>query len=470
MDDVLRTDQPRPNDTRPNDIRHVIEADRAHVWHHLTQHKGFEANDPRIFVEGKGMRLWDATGREYLDAVSGGVWTVNVGYGRTSIADAVRDQLVKLNYFANSAGSIAGARFAEKLISKMPGMSRVYYSNSGSEANEKVFKMVRQIAHRHHGGRKHKILYRERDYHGTTLGTLAAAGQAQRREQFGPFPDGFVEVPHCLEYRSQYGAVDNYGELAADAIEAVILREGPDTVGALCLEPITAGGGVITPPKGYWEKVQDICRRHDVLLHIDEVVCGVGRTGEWFGYQHYGVRPDFVTMAKGVASGYAAISCTVTSERIFELFKDAPDDPMSFFRDISTFGGCVAGPAAALENMRIIEDENLIANTRAMGERLLSGLWNLAERHPAVGDVRGKGLFCGVELVQDRTTKEAADEKRVQAVVADCMANGVIIGATNRSLPGLNNTLCLSPALIATTDDIDCIVTAVDGALSRVFH
>ncbi|MCW2242141.1 aminotransferase family protein [Azospirillum canadense] len=470
MDDVLRTDQSRPNDTRPNDIRHVIEADRAHVWHHLTQHKGFEANDPRIFVEGKGMRLWDATGREYLDAVSGGVWTVNVGYGRTSIADAVRDQLVKLNYFANSAGSIAGARFAEKLIGKMPGMSRVYYSNSGSEANEKVFKMVRQIAHRHHGGRKHKILYRERDYHGTTLGTLAAAGQAQRREQFGPFPDGFVEVPHCLEYRSQFGAVENYGELAADAIEAVILREGPDTVGALCLEPITAGGGVITPPKGYWDKVQDICRRHGVLLHIDEVVCGVGRTGEWFGYQQYGVRPDFVTMAKGVASGYAAISCTVTTERIFELFKDAPDDPMSFFRDISTFGGCVAGPAAALENMRIIEDEGLIANTRAMGERLLSGLWNLAERHSAVGDVRGKGLFCGVELVQDRTTKEAADERQVQTVVADCMANGVIIGATNRSLPGLNNTLCLSPALIATTDDIDRIVAAVDGALSRVFH
>lgn len=465
MEDVLRNDE-----SRVNDIRHVIEADRAHVWHHLTQHKGFETSDPRIFVEGKGMRVWDATGREYLDAVSGGVWTVNVGYGRTSIADAVRDQLVKLNYFANSAGSIAGARFAEKLLGKMPGLSRIYYSNSGSEANEKVFKMVRQIAHRHHGGRKHKILYRERDYHGTTLGALAAAGQAQRREQFGPFPDGFVEVPHCLEYRSQYGQVDNYGELAADAIEAVILREGPDTVGALCLEPITAGGGVITPPKGYWEKVQDICRRHDVLLHIDEVVCGLGRTGAWFGYQHYGVRPDFVTMAKGVASGYAAISCTATTERIFELFKDDPADPMSFFRDISTFGGCVAGPAAALENMRIIEEENLIANTQAMGERLMSGLWGLAERHRAVGDVRGKGLFCGVELVQDRTDKEPADEKQVQAVVADCMANGVIIGATNRSVPGLNNTLCLSPALIATADDIDRIVAAIDGALSRVFH
>ncbi|MCF4128693.1 aminotransferase family protein [Methylobacterium sp. SyP6R] len=455
--------------SRTNDLRHVIEADRAHVWHHLSQHKLYETVDPRVMVEGRGMRVWDATGREYLDAVSGGVWTVNVGYGRTSIADAVRDQLVKLNYFAGSAGSVPAALFSERLIEKMPGMSRVYYSNSGSEANEKVFKMVRQISHRHHGGRKSKILFRERDYHGTTIGALAAAGQDQRRDQYGPFPDGFVPVPHCLEYRSQWGAVENYGERAADAIEAVILREGPDSVGAICLEPVTAGGGVITPPKGYWEKVQDICRRHEVLIHIDEVVCGMGRTGAWFGYQHYGVKPDFVTMAKGVASGYAAIACTTTTEAVFSLFKDDASDPMSYFRDISTFGGCTAGPAAALENMRIIEDEGLIENTLAMGERLMAGLHGLAERHAVIGDVRGKGLFCGAELVADRTTREPAEEKRVQAVVADCMANGVIIGATNRSLAGLNNTLCLSPALIATPADIDRIVEAIDGALGRVF-
>ncbi|BCM86843.1 aspartate aminotransferase family protein [Methylobacterium indicum] len=454
--------------SRTNDLRHVIEADRAHVWHHLSQHKPYETVDPRVMVEGRGMRVWDATGREYLDAVSGGVWTVNVGYGRTSIADAVRDQLVKLNYFAGSAGSIPAALFSERLIAKMPGMARVYYANSGSEANEKVFKMVRQIAHRHHGGRKSKILYRERDYHGTTIGALAAAGQDQRRDQYGPFPDGFVPVPHCLEYRSQWGRVENYGEMAADAIEAVILREGPDSIGAICLEPVTAGGGVITPPRGYWEKVQDICRRHEILIHIDEVVCGMGRTGAWFGYQNYGVQPDFVTMAKGVASGYAAIACTVTTEAVFALFKDDAADPMSYFRDISTFGGCTAGPAAALENMRIIEDEGLIDNTVAMGERLMAGLHGLAERHAAIGDVRGKGLFCGAELVADRATREPMDEKRVQAVVADCMAHGVIIGATNRSLAGLNNTLCLSPALIATPDDIDRIVEAIDGALTRV--
>lgn len=455
-------------DLSVNDLSHVVEADRAHVWHHLSQHKAYEAVDPRIFVEGKGMRLWDATGKEYLDGVSGGVWTVNVGYGRESIANAVRDQLIKLNYYAGAAGTVPGALFAQRLIEKMPGLSRVYYSNSGSEANEKVYKMVRQISHHKHGGKKWKILYRDRDYHGTTIGTLATSGQPQRAAQYGPFPDGFVMVPHCLEYRAQWD-VENYGQRAADAIEEVILREGPDTVGALVLEPVTAGGGVITPPEGYWQRVQEICRKYDILLHIDEVVCGLGRTGMWFGYQQYGIEPDFVTMAKGVASGYAAISCTVTTERVFEMFKDSPDDSMSYFRDISTFGGCTAGPVAALENMRIIEEENLLDNTVAMGSRLMENLGALMDKHKVIGDVRGKGLFCGAELVQDRATKEPMDEKRVQAVVADCMAQGVIIGATNRSLTGLNNTLCLSPALIASADDIDNITQAIDRALTKVF-
>ncbi len=451
-----------------NDIASVVEADRTHVWHHLSQHKAYETVDPRVIVEGKGMRVWDAKGKEHLDAVSGGVWTVNVGYGRESIANAVRDQLVKMNYFAGAAGSIPGALFAKKLIEKMPGLSRVYYSNSGSEANEKVYKMVRQISHRHHGGKKWKILYRERDYHGTTIAALASGGQQQRNAQYGPFPDGFVEVPHCLEYRKQWD-VENYGERAADAIEEVILREGPDTIGCLVLEPVTAGGGVIVPPEGYWQRVQEICRKHNILLHIDEVVCGVGRTGTWFGYQHYGVQPDFVTMAKGVASGYAAISCTVTTEAVFNLFKDDASDPMSYFRDISTFGGCTAGPAAALENMRIIEDEGLLANTLAMGDYALNSLAALMDQHKVIGQVRGKGLFLGAELVADRTTREPADEKKVQAVVADCMAQGVIIGATNRSVPGFNNTLCLSPALIATKDDIDEITGAIGAALGRVF-
>jgi taurine-pyruvate aminotransferase len=423
-----------------NDISRVVEADRAHIWHHLSQHKPYETTDPRIIVEGKGMRVWDQKGKEHIDAVSGGVWTVNVGYGRERIANAVRDQLIKLNYFAGSAGSIPGSNFAEMLIDKMPGMSRVYYCNSGSEANEKGFKMVRQIAHKRFGGKKHKILYRDRDYHGTTIATLSAGGQDERNAQYGPFTPGFIRVPHCLEYRSheQDGAPqENYGVWAANQIEKVILAEGPETVGGLCLEPVTAGGGVITPPEGYWERIREICDQYEILLHIDEVVCGVGRTGAWFGYQHYGIKPDMVTMAKGVASGYAAIACLVTTEEVF--------------------------------NMRIIEEEGLLKNTTDMGHYMLDELNALSDKYACIGQVRGKGLFLGVELVADRNTREPVAEALVQKVVGDCMAQGTIIGATNRSLPGKNNTLCFSPALIANKDDINQIVASVDEALGRVF-
>ncbi|NVK30610.1 MAG: aminotransferase class III-fold pyridoxal phosphate-dependent enzyme [Gammaproteobacteria bacterium] len=452
------------------ELAHVVEADRAHVWHHLTQHAPFFTGaDPRIIVEGKGMRVWDIHGKEHLDAVSGGVWTVNVGYGRERIADAVREQLVKMNYFAGAAGSVPGANFAKMLLDKMPGMSRVYYSNSGSEANEKVFKMVRQLSHSVYGGKKSKILYRERDYHGTTIACLSAGGQQERNAQYGPYTPGFVEVPHCLEYRNQFPDAEDYGIAAANAIEEVILREGADTVGAICLEPITAGGGVIVPPDSYWPRVQEICKKYDILLHIDEVVCGVGRTGTWFGYQHYGIEPDFVTMAKGVASGYAAISCTVTTEKVFDMFKANAEDPMSYFRDISTFGGCTSGPAAAIENMNIIIEENLLENTLQMGDYAMDKLRELQDKHTCIGEVRGKGLFLGVELVKDRDSREPADEKMVQQVVGKSAQAGVLIGATNRSLPGLNNTLCLSPALISTKDDIDEIVSCIDLRLSEVF-
>lgn len=453
-----------------NNMAQITELDKKHVWHHLSQHKPYETADPMVIVKGEGMRVWDAKGKEYLDAVSGAVWTVNVGYGRTEIADAVRDQLVTMNYFAQTAGNIPAAQFAEKLLEKMPGMGRVYYSNSGSEANEKAFKIVRQLAAKKNGGQKHKILFRERDYHGTTITALSATGQHERKNQYGPFTPGFVEVPHCCEYRAQEDAdMENYGVWAANQIEKVILAEGPETVGALCLEPITAGGGVIEPPAGYWERVQEICKQYDVLLHIDEVVCGLGRTGEWFGYQHYGIKPDMVTMAKGVASGYAAISCTVMTEELFNQFKDdIGDERMDYFRDISTFGGCTAGPAAALVNMEIIERENLLENVKVQGEYLKGRLNDLMDKYPNIGQVRGKGLFAGFELVKDRDTKEPVEEGVVAAIAAHCMKNGVIIGRTNRSFREYNNTVCLSPALIATQQDIDAIVDALDAAMAEI--
>ncbi len=274
-------------------------------------------------------------------------------------------------------------------------------------------------------------------------------------------------MPHCSEYRSQFGDVPDYGVRAAREIEKVILAEDPDTIGAIVLEPITAGGGAITPPEGYWETVQEICRKYQILLHIDEVVCGLGRTGKWFGYQHYDIKPDFVTMAKGVASGYAAIACTVTTEAVFEQFADS-DDPMSYFRDISTYGGCASGPAAALETMRIIEDEQLLENCTVMGEYLIEKMRGLQNKYEIIGDVRGKGLFCGLELVTDRTTKEPVPESTLSAIAADCMQQGVIIGRTSRSLTGFNNTILLSPALICGENEIDEIAEALDQAIGRV--
>ena len=453
---------------KPNDLSDIVSHDKSHVWHHISQHKPLQTTDPMVIVEGKGMRVKDINGREYLDAVSGGVWTVNVGYGRESIADAVRDQLAKMCYFANSAGNVPGALFAEKLIDKMPGLSRVYYSNSGSEANEKGFKLVRQLAALKNDGRKHKIVFRDRDYHGTTITTLSACGQEQRKDQYGPFTPGFVEIPHCLAYRAPNGDDPDYGVQAARELEKVILREGPDTVGSVCLEPITAGGGVILPPEGYFETIQEICNKYGVLIHIDEVVCGMGRTGKWFGYQHFGVKPDIVTMAKGVASGYAAISVTVTTEDLFNEFLAEPADKLHYFRDISTFGGCAGGPAAALENMRIIEEEKLLENVNRMGDYLLDGLRELKEKHEIIGDVRGKGFFAGAELVKDRKTREPVDESVAATVVADCLKQGVMIGRTNRSLNKYNNTLCLSPALICGKSEIDEILGAMDNALSNL--
>ena len=444
----------------------LIQNDKDHVWHHLTQHKGFESTDPMMVAKAKGMVVTDTNGNEYLDGTSGGVWTVNLGFGRDDMVQAVSNQLTQIPYFAGSFGNEPAAEYAKEVTSLMPGLDRVYYSNSGSEANEKGYKMVRQLAHFHNDGKKHKIIYRDRDYHGTTIGAMSSSGQIQRKKQYGPFAPGFVEMPHCCCYRCPYGK--KYGECnieCATVLEDIIKKEGPDTVGSVVLEPITAGGGVIPPVPEYFPIIESICRKYDVLLHIDEVVCGLGRTGKWFGYQHYDVQPDIVTTAKGLAAGYAAVSITVTTEKLFNMFKEDPTNVDSYFRDISTFGGSTAGPAAALEVLKIIKREKLLENVNEVGEHLKNKLLELQEKHEMIGEVRGKGLFCGVELVKDRATKEPVDETVAASVAAHCFKNKVMIGRTNRSFETNNNVLLFSPAFICTKTDIDLIVESVDNAL-----
>ncbi len=269
-------------------------------------------------------------------------------------------------------------------------------------------------------------------------------------------------------YRSKFGNGPDLGEKMANQLEEVILNIGPDELGGVIVEPMTAGGGILVPPAGYYETIRKICDKYDLLLIMDEVVCGLGRTGKWFGYQHFNVQPDIVTMAKGVASGYAAISCTVTTEKVFQDFIADPADHDAYFRDISTFGGCTAGPAAALVNMDIIERENLLDNCAKMGDRLLNGLKGLMDKHAIIGDVRGKGLFAGIEIVKDRATKEPIAEPIANAVVGAAKAAGVIIGKTSRSFREFNNTLTLCPALIATEADIDAIVAGIDKAFTTI--
>jgi len=453
------------------DVDEMVRGDRDFLWHHIKPHKVFQTAEQMIIVEGKGLRVKDIRGREYLDATSGGVWSVMVGHGRESIAKAVYDQLKTLPYYAGTVGNIPSIKFATKLIELLPRLGKVFFSNSGSEANEKAFKIVRQLSHIDPDRKgKYKVLFRTRDYHGTTIGALSATGQLERKQDYGPFAEGFVEFPHMLCYRCPFGKTYPGCDIdCASVLEDVILKEGPDTVGGCIVEPITAGGGIIVPVPEYYPIMQAICRKYGVYLIMDEVVCGFGRTGKFWGHEQYDVDPDIITMAKGLASSYMPLSATVFRHDIFDKFlcdPSQPDQRMNYFRDISTYGGCTGAMAAALESTRIIEEEQLVENSRVIGAYLLEGLQSLSDM-PIVGDVRGKGLFCGIEFVRNKQTKESITEAEMARIMALMTAEGVLVGRTASSLPGNNTIMNFAPALIATKADMDEIVAAVKHAMEK---
>ncbi|MCG8687971.1 MAG: aminotransferase class III-fold pyridoxal phosphate-dependent enzyme [Desulfobacterales bacterium] len=455
------------------DVDEMVAGDKDTLWHHLKPHKVFETAEQMIVVEGDGLMVKDIRGREYLDFTSGGVWSVMVGFGRDSIAEAVCEQLKKMPYFAGVFGNIPTIKFAQKLLEKLPNHQKVYFSNSGSEANEKAFKIVRQASRINPERKgKYKIMYRDRDYHGTTFGAMSATGQAQRKDHFGPFLDGFVEFPHCCCYRCPYEKT--YGNCdieCARKVEDVILKEGADTIGGLIVEPITAGGGILKPVPEYFPILQEICKKYDIWMIMDEVVCGFGRTGTFWGHEHYDVDPDIVTMAKGLASSYGALSATVVKQEIYDMFLCDPSDPderLNYFRDISTYGGCTAALTAALESTRIIEDENLLENATEVGKYLIEKLEAL-KKYDAVGDVRGQGLFAGVEFVVNKETKEPVTEGQMAQIMGEMMAQNVIVGRTNSSFHGLNNIMNFAPCLIVTKEQVDTVVTAVETTIKNVF-
>jgi taurine-pyruvate aminotransferase len=418
-------------------------------------------------VKADGLRIWDLDGREYLDATSGGVWCVNVGYGREEIAKAIYQQLMTMPYYVASAGNLPTIDFSIRLLEKAPELNRLYFSNSGSEANEKAFKMLRLLSFIDNEPQRKTILYRDRDYHGTTYAALSSSGQQERRDGFGPFPEGFLQVPHALCYRCHFNlSYPDCDIKCARAVEDVIIDYGPEKIVGGIFESITAGGGIIIPVKEYYDLLANIFKKYHLKLIIDEVVCGLGRTGEMFGYQHYHLKPDIVTMAKGVASAYMPISITATTEELFRRLQSG-DGKLGYFRDISTFGGSAAAAAAALENLNIIERESLIEKVRDRGAQLLAGLRQTLD-HPNVGDVRGLGLLAGVEFVSDKKLKTPLPEEKVIQVVSTMAAKGILVGRTNRSLPGLNNIINFAPAYIVTESDLKTIISTFKETISEV--
>jgi taurine-pyruvate aminotransferase len=258
-------------------------------------------------------------------------------------------------------------------------------------------------------------------------------------------------------YRRPAGqSVEEFNLQCAQVIEDTIIWEGAETVGAVIMEPVITGGGIIVPEQIYLDRVQEICKRHGVLLIIDEVICGFGRSGQKFGHHNFGIKPDIVTMAKGLTSGYLPLSATAVRKDIYEAFKD-PEDEYSHFRHVNTFGGNPSACALALRNLQIMEDEQLIDRARVLGQRLREALQPLAE-HPLVGDIRSFGLLAGVELVADKTTKQPASLDIVKSIIAGCKQHGLIIGKNGDTVAGFNNVLTFAPPLVCTDEDMEFLI------------
>lgn len=436
--------------------------DERYVWHAV---KPFNPESTIIAEEAGGAWITDVNGNKYLDAMAG-LWCVNTGYGRDELAEVAYDQLKKMAYFPLSQSHIPAIQLAEKLNDWLEDEYVIFFSNSGSEANETAFKIARQY-HYHKGDKgRHKFISRYRGYHGNSMGALAATGQAQRKYMYEPLAQGFIHVTPPDIYRSPYkGTLEEQSLAAADEIDRVMTWELSETVAGVIMEPFITGGGVIIPHESYLPRVREICDKHGALLILDEVICGFGRTGKKFGFQHSAIKPDIVTMAKGITSGYLSLAATAVRKEIYEAFKGSGE--YDHFRHVSTFGGNPAACAVALKNMEIYEDEKLIERSEMMGKRLKERLLDL-ESHPNVGHIRGKGLLIGIELVEDKKTKQPADVEKVNSIIGYCKENGLIIGKNGDTVAGFNNIIALSPPLNLTNDDLDFIVTTLKKAFAKL--
>ncbi len=448
-----------------HDLPEVMQAATQHLWLHASPWQALTTrSDRRLLVSGHGCTVVDAHGKTYLDALSG-LWLVNVGHGRQAIAEAMAQQARTLAYAsASRATTLPAIQLATLLAELAPGdLSTVLLSSGGSEAVESALKITRQYHTLRGESERYKVISRRGSYHGATYGAMSVSGAPQSVDPYySPLvPGGLtVSAPYCYrcDYRKTYPSCDVY---CVEAIEDLLIYENPRTVAAVIAEPISAACGVVVPPPEYLPRLRDICDRHGVLLIFDEIITGFGRTGKMFAAEHWDVVPDIMTLAKGLSSGYAPIAATVCRTAIARQFDSAQEHALAH---LLTFGGQAVACAAALANVQILIQEDLVANAAAQGQYLLTRLHELATRHPTVGDVRGLGLLCALELVQDRRSKEpfvaeGPESRRLLDILAE-------LGMLTRA----DTNLYLAPPLCIQRHEVEQLIAMVDAGLTQFEH
>jgi L-2,4-diaminobutyrate transaminase len=442
--------------------------DKERVLHPATSIADHLRTGPRIMTEGAGVTLTDIAGRRYLDAVAG-LWCVNVGYGRAEIGDAMAEQARRLGYYHtfSSMSNEPQIRLADRLLGLLPGrMSKVFFGNSGSDANDTQVKLVWYYNNLRGRPRKKKIIARLQGYHGSTVAAASLTGLPMFHRAFDLPIANVLHTAAPYHYRQAAPGLSEeaYAAALAAELDALIEREGPDTVAAFIAEPVMGAGGVLVPPRTYFERVQAVLRKHEVLMIADEVICGFGRLGRLFGSDVYGIEPDLMTVAKGLTSGYFPLSGVILSEAVWSVLQ-AGSPEIGAFAHGFTYSGHPVGAAAAMANLDILLGEDLVGNSARTGSYLHAQLRDRLGAHPLVGEIRGTGLIAGIELVADRSTRAPFDPavKVAQRVAARCLEDGLIV----RALP-VGHVVALSPPLCITPAEVDRVVEGVDRAVRAV--
>lgn len=395
---------------------------KAHLWPHFTSRKVLNDGIP-IITRGEGHMIYDAEGKGYIDGLAG-LFVVNAGHGRDRIVEAAAKQMKQLDFMPLwSYAHPAAIELAERLASYAPGqMSKVFYTSGGGEAVESAFKLAKHYWKLRGMPMKHKVISRSVAYHGTPQGALAITGIPDMKKFYEPLTPGGFRVPNTNFYRAEEMGgpshdVEAFGQWAANRIEQMIEFEGPETVAAVFLEPVQNSGGCFPAPPGYFQRVREICDKHDVLLVSDEVICAYGRIGDFFASSALGYEPDIITSAKGITSGYVPLGAMIVADKIFEPFSTEEN---TFYHGF-TFGGHPAAAAAALANFDIFEEEQLNQRVRENSPLFRAELEKLLELDH-VGDVRGEGYFFGIELVKDKKTKETFNEAESNRLLRDLLS------------------------------------------------